>query len=172
MDQPRFPVLYQMAKAADMVVERTAPPRCTLLLAAVLTLSILINIILGCLYGDAGCAVDEVIEAQDTNVALPEKTISHTHSNVGLVIDASKEGNECDCLSPSWQILEILVLTALLTFALNYGARATWKARSWWNAWRRDIKDKRKQKVLHELMAAEQELSRSSALRNAREIQV
>ena len=160
MDQPRFPVLYQMAKAADMVVERSAPPRCTLLLAAVLTLSILINIILGCLYGDAGCAVDEVIEAQDTNVALPEKTISHTHSN------------ECDCLSPSWQILEILVLATLLTFVPNYGARATWKARSWWNAWRRDIKDKRKQKVLHELMAAEQELSRSSALWNAREIQV
>ena len=93
-------------------------------------ISILINIILGCLYGDAVCAVDGVIESKDINM---EKTISHTHSNVGLVIDASKEGDECDCLSPSWQILEILVLAALITFVLNYGAKATWKARSWWS---------------------------------------
>ena len=82
MDQPRFPVLYQMAKAADMVVERTAPPRCTLLLAAVLTLSILINIILGCLYGDAGCALDEITESMGIKVEASEKIISHTHSNV------------------------------------------------------------------------------------------
>ena len=161
-----------MAKVADVVVERTAPARCTLLLAALLMISILINIILGCLYGDAECAVDGVIESKDINMDPPEKTISHTHSNVGLVIDASKEGDECDCLSPSWQILEILVLAALITFVLNYGAKATWKARSWWSTWRKDIKDKRKQKVLQELMAAEQELGRSSALQNAREIQV
>ena len=141
-------------------------------MVALVMISILINIILGCLYGDAGCAVDGVIESKDINMGPPEKTISHTHSNVGLVIDASKEGDGCDCLSPSWQILEILVLAALLTFVLNCGARAAWKVRSWWCMWRRDIKDKRTRKVLQELMAEEQELGRTAALRNAREIQV
>ena len=99
-----------------------------------------------------------------------EKVISHTHSNVGLVIDASKEGDGCDCLSPSWQILEILVLAALITFVLNYGAKATWKVRSWWNTWRKDLKERRKQRVLEELMEAEQKYGRSSALQNAREM--
>ena len=72
MNQPRLPVLYQMAKVADVVVERTAPARCTLLLAALLMISILINIILGCLYGDAVCAVDGVIESKDINMDPPE----------------------------------------------------------------------------------------------------
>ena len=144
-----------MAKVADVVVERTAPARCTLLLAALLMISILINIILGCLYGRAGCVVDGVMESKEINTAPPEKTISHTHSNVGLVIDASKEGDGCNCLAPPWQILEILVLAALLTFVLNYGARAAWKVRGWWCMLRRDIKDKRTRKVLQELMAEE-----------------
>ena len=159
-----------MAKIADVVVERTGSARCTQLLVALLMISILINIILGCLYGDAGCAVDGMMESKDIKVEASEKTISHTHSNVGLGIDASKEGDGCDCLSPSWQILEILVLAALITFVVNYGTKATWKVRSWWNTWRKDIKERRKQKVLEELMVAEQELGRSSALQNAREM--
>ena len=160
-----------MAKIADVVVARTGAARCTQLLVVLLVVSIIINIILGCLYGDAGCALDETTESEGIKVEAFEKIISNTHSNVGLVIDASKEGDGCDCLSPSWQILEILVLAALITFVLNYGSKATWKVRSWWNTWRDDIKERRKQKVLEELRVAEQELGRCSALQNAREMQ-
>ena len=159
-----------MAKIADVVVERTGSSRCTQLLVVLLIVSIIINIILGCLYGDAGCALDEITESKGIKVEASEKVISHTRSNVGLVIDASKEGDGCDCLSPSWQILEILVLAALITFVLNYGAKATLKVRSWWNTWRKDLKEKRKQRVLEELMEAEQKFGRSSALQNAREM--
>ena len=159
-----------MAKIADVVVARTGAARCTQLLVVLLIVSIIINIILGCLYGDAGCALDETTESKGIKVEASEKIISHTHSNVGLVIDASKEGDDGDCLSPSWQILEIIVLAALITFVVNYGTKATWKVRSWWNTWRKDIKEIRKQKVLEELMLAEQELGRSSALQNGREM--
>ena len=160
-----------MAKIPDVVAARTGAARCTQLLVVLLVVSLIINIILGCLYGDAGCALDETTESKGIKVEASEKIISHTHSNVGLVIDASKEGDGCDCLSPSWQILEILVLAALITFVVNYGTKATWKVRSWWNTWRDDIKERRKQKVLEELRVAEQELGRCSALQNAREIQ-
>ena len=159
-----------MAKIADVVVERTGSARCTQLLVALLIVSILVNIILGYLYGAAGCTSDEITESKGIKVEATEKVISHTHSNVGLVIDASKEGDGCDCLSPSWQILEILVLAALITFVLNYGAKATWKVRSWWNTWRKDLKERRKQRVLEELVEAEQKYGRSSALQKAREM--
>ena len=159
-----------MAKIAVVVVERTGSARCTQLLVTLLIVSILVNIILGCLYGAAGCTSDEITESKGIKVEATEKVISHTHSNVGLVIDASKEGDGCDCLSPSWQILEILVLAALITFVLNYGTKATWKVRSWWNTWRKDLKERRKQRVLEELMEAEQKFGRSSALQNAREM--
>ena len=125
-----------MAKIAEVVVARTGAARCTQLLVVLLVVSIIINIILGCLYGDAGCALDKIKESKGIKVEASEKIISHTHSNVGLVIDASKEGDGGDCLSPSWQILEILVLAALITFVVNYGTKATWKVRSWWNTWR------------------------------------
>ena len=114
-----------MAKIADVVVARTGAARCTQLLVVLLVVSLIINIILGCLYGEAGCALEETTEPKGIKVEASEKIISHTHSNVGLVIDASKEGDECDCLSPSWQILEILVLAALITFVVNYGTKAT-----------------------------------------------
>ena len=160
-----------MAKMADVVAARTGAARCTQLLVVLLVVSLISNIILGCLYGEAGCAVEETMEPKGIKVEAAEKIISHTHSNVGLIIDASKEGDECECLSPTWQILEILVLAALITVLLNYGSKATWKVRGWWNTWRNDIKEKRKQKVLEELRVAEQELGRCSALQNAREMQ-
>ena len=90
-----------MAKIADVVVARTGAARCTQLLVVLLIVSIKINIVLGCLYGDAGCALDEITESKGIKVEASEKVISHTHSNVGLVIDASKEGDGCDCLSRS-----------------------------------------------------------------------
>ena len=160
-----------MAKIPDVVAARTGAARCTQLLVVLFVVSLIINIILGCLYGEAGCAIEETMELKGIIAEPAERIISHSHSNVGLVIDASKEGDECDCLSPSWQILEILVLAALITFVLNYGSKATWKIRGWWNTWRNDIKERRKQKVLEELRVTEQELGRCSALQNAREIQ-
>ena len=90
-----------MAKIADVVVERIGSARCTQLLVALLIVSILVNIILRCLYGAAGCTSDEITESKGIKVESSEKVISHTHSNVGLVINASKEGDGCDCLSPS-----------------------------------------------------------------------
>ena len=114
-----------MAKIADVVVARTGAARCTQLLVVLLIVYVKINTVHGCLYGDAGCALDEITESKGIKVEASEKIISHTHSNVGLVIDASKEGDGCDCLSPLWQILEILVLAALITFVVNYGAKAT-----------------------------------------------
>ena len=160
-----------MAKIPDVVAARTGAARCTQLLVVLFVVSLIINIILGCLYGGAGCPVEETMEPKGTMVDPAERIISHSHSNVGLVIDASKEGDECECLSPTWQILEILVLAALITVLLNYGSKATWKVRGWWNTWRNDIKERRKQKVLEEMRAADQELGRCSALQNAREIQ-
>ena len=159
-----------MAKISDVVVERTGGARCTQLLVGLLIVSILANIILGCLLGAAKCTPDEIMEPKNIKMENTERVISHTHSNVGLVIDASKEGTECECLSPLWQILEILVLAALITFVLNYGAKATLKVRGWWNSWRKDLKEKRKQRVLEELMEEEQKFGRSSALQNAREM--
>ena len=160
-----------MAKIPDVVAARTGVARCTQLLVALFVVSLITNIILGYLYGGAGCPVEETMEPKGTMVDPAERIISHSHSNVGLVIDASKEGDECECLSPTWQILEILVLAALITVLLNYGSKATWKIRGWWNTWRNDIKERRKQKVLEELRVAEQELGRCSALQNAREMQ-
>ena len=159
-----------MAKIPDVVAARTGAARCTQLLVVLFVVSLIINIILGCLYGGAGCPVEETMEPKGTMVDPAERIISHSHSNVGLVIDASKEGDECECLSPTWQILEILVLAALITVLLNYGSKATWKIRGWWNTWRNDIKEKRKQKVLEELRVAEQELGRCPALQIAREM--
>ena len=160
-----------MAKIPDVVAARTGAARCTQLLVVLFVVSLITNIILGCLYGGAGCPVEETMEPKGTMVDPAERIISHSHSNVGLVIDASKEGDECECLSPTLQILEILVLAALITVLLNYGSKATWKIRGWWNTWRNDIKERRKQKVLEELRVTEQELGRCSALQNAKEIQ-
>ena len=160
-----------MAKIPDVVAARIGAARCTQLLVVLFVVSLITNIILGCLYGGAGCAVEETMEPKGTMVDTAERIISHSHSNMGLVIDASKEGDECECLSPTWQILEILVLAALITVLLNYGSKATWKVRGWWNTWMNDIKERSKQKVLEELRVAEQKLGRCSALQNAREIQ-
>ena len=114
-----------MAKIADVVVAWTGAARCTELLVVLLVVSLIINIILGYLYGEAGCAVEETMEPKGIKVDAAEKSIPHTHSNVGLIIVASKQGDECERLSPTWQILGILVLTALITVLLNYGSKAT-----------------------------------------------
>ena len=114
-----------MAKIADAVVAWTGAAKYTELLVALLLVSLIINIILGYLYGEAGCAVEETMEPKGIQAEAAEKSIPHTHSDVGLIIDASKQGDEYECLSPTWRILEIFVLAALIIVLLNYGCKAT-----------------------------------------------
>ena len=114
-----------MAKIADAVVAWTGAAKYTELLVALLLVSLIINIILGYLYGEAGCAVEETMEPKGIQAEAAEKSIPHTHSDVGLIIDASKQGDEYECLSSTWRILEIFVLAALIIVLLNYGCKAT-----------------------------------------------
>ena len=114
-----------MAKIADAVVAWTGAAKCTELLVALLLVSLIINIILGYLYREAGCAVEETMEPKGIQAEAAEKSIPHTHSDVGLIIDASKQGDEYECLSSTWRILEIFVLAALIIVLLNYGCKAT-----------------------------------------------
>ena len=54
----------------------------------------------------------------------PEASIKandiHNHSNLGIIaIDESQEGDDCICPSLTWTVLEALVLTALVLFAIS-----------------------------------------------------
>ena len=109
-----------MAKIADAVVAWTGAAKYTELIVALLLVSLIINIILGYLYGEAGCAVEETMEPKGIQAEAAEKS-----SDVGLIIDASKQGDEYECLSSTWRTLEIFVLAALIIVLLNYGCKAT-----------------------------------------------
>ena len=95
------------------MTEQQTIRRCTTVLIAILLISGVVNIITSSMLAMWKCP-KAPITAKDV----------HNHSNLGLLaLDESQEGDDCSCPSLTWTVLEVLVLTALVFFAISLAWR-------------------------------------------------
>ena len=91
------------------MTEQQTLPRCTTVLIAMLMISGVVNITTISMLAACKCP-EASIKAKDV----------HNRSNLGIIaIDESQEGDDCICPSLTWTVLEALVLTALVLFAIS-----------------------------------------------------
>ena len=148
--------------------------RCTAInfLAASLLVSVLVNIVLASIIGTTGHQCEQ-LELEEVVPTKGEQPKIIKKSNTGLVFDNShSQGEECNCPSTTWQLLEILVLTCILTFLLHCGLRAGWKLRQLCGRWQAAREERTRQQILnHHRLKEEMKEERAEALQCARGIQ-
>ena len=148
--------------------------RCTAInfLAGSLLVSVLVNIVLASIIGTTvnqceQLESEEVVPTKDKQPKIIKK------SNTGVIFDNSRsQGEECTCSSTTWQLLEILVLTCILTFLLHCGLKAGWKLRQLCGRWQAAREERIRQQIInHHRLKEEMKDERAEALQCARGMQ-
>ena len=98
--------------------------KCLNILVGILVVLILTVIVLASVVASPSCG--------EENGELPvplsgdsDAVVHHEHKNVGINFDNSHEC--CQCPSWAWSLLELFMLTALLTFTVNTGRQLMWR---------------------------------------------